>query len=156
LRLDFRQYLPVTRRSNLAFRLFGYASEGNLVNPVYFGGLDTLRGYNFRSIHGDQGFFTNIEWRFPLFDNLQTPVFNFGAVRGVVFADIGGAWYDDFEDFDLWNSDEGRLEDGVASYGYGVSVDWAGMSMNIDFAKQWDLDRSLSGFKSSFWIGRRF
>lgn len=156
LRLDYRQYVPVSRRSNLAFRAFGYVSEGNLVNPIYFGGLDTLRGYDFRSIVGDTGFFTNLEWRFPLFDNLQTPVFNFGAVRGIVFADIGGAWYDDFEDFDLWNSDEGRLEDAVASYGYGISVEWGGMSINIDYAKQWDLDRSLSGYKSSFWIGRRF
>jgi hypothetical protein len=156
LSLDYRQYLPVSRRSNLAFRVFGYASEGNAVNPVYFGGLDTLRGYDFRSIHGDTGFFTNIEYRFPLFDQLSTPVFNFGSVRGVVFVDIGGAWYDEFEDFDVWNSDESRLEDAVASYGYGISLNFAGLSLNIDFARQWDLDKTLSGYESSFWIGRRF
>jgi hypothetical protein len=156
LTLDYRQYIRLTRRSNLAFRLYGYASEGNLNSPIYFGGLDTLRGYDFRSINGDQGFFTNIEWRFPLFDRLLTPVFDFGNVRGVVFVDIGGAWYNDFQDFDLWNSEENRLEDAVASYGYGVTMNWSGLSLNFDFAKRWDLDRTLSDYKSSFWIGRRF
>jgi hypothetical protein len=156
LRLDFRQYLPVSRRSNLAMRVFGYVSEGNLVNPVYFGGLDTLRGYNFRSIVGDTGFFANFEYRFPLFEELATPVINFGNVRGVAFVDVGGAWYDDFEDFDLWNSEEDRLEDAVGSYGLGFSINWSGLTFNVDFAKQWDFDKTLSGYKSSWWIGRRF
>ena len=156
LSLDFRKYLPVTRRSNLAFRVFGYASEGNLVSPVYFGGLDTLRGYNFRSIVGDMGFFTNFEYRFPLFDQLRTPLGNLGNVRGVVFVDVGGAWFDDFEDFDVWNSAESRLEDAVASYGYGFTVNLGGLSLNVDFAREWDFDKSLSGYESSFWIGTRF
>ncbi|NNL47177.1 MAG: BamA/TamA family outer membrane protein [Acidimicrobiia bacterium] len=156
LSLDFRQYVPMTRRSNLAMRAFGYVSEGNAVNPVYFGGLDTLRGYPFRSINGDTGFFVNLEYRFPLFDQLVTPVFNFGSIRGVVFADVGGAWYDDFEDFDFYNNDESRLEDGVASYGWGMTINWSGLNLNFDFAKQWDFDRSLTGYESSFWIGTRF
>ena len=43
IRLDWRQYLNVTRRSNFAFRVFGSLSTGNFPDPVYFGGLDTLR-----------------------------------------------------------------------------------------------------------------
>ena len=64
--LDFRQYLPVTRRSQFAFRVFAGASDGNQPTPIYFGGLDTMRGFDLYTLAGDRAFFTNIEFRFPL------------------------------------------------------------------------------------------
>ena len=45
--LDFRQYVRMTARSNLAVRLWGSFNDGEGSNPVFFGGLDTLRGYEF-------------------------------------------------------------------------------------------------------------
>ena len=73
-----------------------------------------------------------------------------------VFLDVAGAWFDDVQDFDLWNSDDSRLEDAVSSYGWGVTFNLLGLDVNIDFAKVWDLKTSESGFGSSFWIGSRF
>ncbi len=154
--LDVRQYISLTRRSQLALRGFAAASEGNVVNPTYFGGLDTLRGVRFRSIVGDRGFFANVELRFPLIDVLATPLIGFQGIRGVLFFDVGGAWYDDVEDFDLWNSDESRLEDALASYGYGISLRFAFFDFNWDFAKLTDLKSSDGDFRTSFWIGTRF
>jgi hypothetical protein len=156
--LDFRQYIPVTTRSNLAIRAFaGYAS-GNAPSPFYFGGLDTLRGFNFRSLVGDRAFFTNLEYRFPLIDNLTTPILRFQNIRGVLFLDVGGAWYDDFEDFDFYNEEEDRLQDGVASYGWGISVRFLGVDLNWDLAKRIDppAEDEGKGFETSFWIGTRF
>ncbi len=46
--LDGRQYFQVSQRSSLAMRLFVGASFGNAPQPYYFGGLDTLRGFDFR------------------------------------------------------------------------------------------------------------
>ena len=100
--LDVRQYLAVSQRSNLALRLYAGYAGGNQPIPLYFGGLDDLRGVDFRSMIGDRAFYTNIEYRFPLIDLLATPVLNFRSVRGRVFLDVGGAWFEEFgQDFDF-------------------------------------------------------
>jgi hypothetical protein len=156
--LDLRQYLEVSERSNMALRLYtGYAG-GNEPIPLYFGGLDDLRGVDFRSMVGDRAFYANIEYRFPLIDVLATPVLNFRSIRGRVFLDVGGAWFDAFgQDFEFWNSEENRLEDAVSSYGFGVTINLMGIDLNWDFAKLWDFKDSLGGgFSSQFWIGTRF
>ena len=31
-----------------------------------------------------------------------------------------------------------------------------GLNLNWDFAKQWNFSDSLTGFETSFWVGRRF
>jgi Tol biopolymer transport system component len=154
--LDFRQYLPVTRRSNFAFRFFGSASTGEFRDPVYFGGLDTVRGFDFRSLVGDRGFYSNLEFRFPVVDQFASRSIPIRGLRAVVFLDVAGAWFDDVQDFDLWDSGESRLEDAVSSYGWGVTFNMLGLDVNIDFAKVWDLKTTQSGFGSSFWIGTRF
>jgi Tol biopolymer transport system component len=155
--LDFRQYLQVSQRSNLAFRAFYGWADGNSPNPFYFGGLDTVRGTEFRDLVGTRAFFANLEYRFPLIDVFATPLLSFQGIRGVIFFDVGGAWYHDFEEFDFYNEDEGRLEDAIAAYGWGVTVRFfAGLDLNWDFAKQYDFDKSEPGFRTSFWIGTRF
>jgi Tol biopolymer transport system component len=155
--LDFRQYVPLTRRSQLAMRVFAAESGGSAPTPVYFGGLDTVRGFDLYSIVGDRGFFTNIELRFPLIDVLATPFLGFQGIRGSLFLDVGGAWYDSFgQGFRLWNGDENRLQDAVSTYGYGITVRFLGLDLNWDVAKQWDFKDSLSGFRTAFWIGTRF
>jgi Tol biopolymer transport system component len=154
--LDIRQYIPVSRRSNFALRAFVGVSDGNRPSPFYFGGLDTVRGFRFRELVGDRAFFTNVEFRFPLIDFLATPVLGIQGVRGVLFFDVGGAWFDDFEDFEFYNSDESRLEDAVASYGWGISATLFGLPVNWDFAQQYDLKDRFEGFRTSFWVGYRF
>ncbi|HJX27829.1 MAG TPA: BamA/TamA family outer membrane protein [Thermoanaerobaculia bacterium] len=153
--LDVRQYIPVTLRSNVAMRVFAGDSEGNAPIPVYFGGLDTIRGTRFRELVGDRGFFANVEYRFPLIDFLRTPILNFQGIRGVAFFDIGSAWLKDDPFYDFYDNDEGRLVDGVASYGFGVTVRFLGLDLNWDFAQRWDLKEKL-GSETAFWIGSRF
>ncbi|HVR98360.1 MAG TPA: hypothetical protein VMW27_17225 [Thermoanaerobaculia bacterium] len=153
--LDVRQYIPVTQRSNLAFRgFFGY-SDGNAPNPYFFGGLDTLRGTDFRDLAGERAFFVNMEYRFPLIDYLATPFLALQGIRGVIFADVGGAWYPDFQDFEFYNSEEGRLQDAIASYGWGITARLFGLELNWDFARLTNLE-DHGDFQTQFWIGSRF
>ena len=77
------------------------------------------------------------------------------GIRGNIFFDIGGAWFPEVNDFDLID-DDGRLEDGIAAYGFGISTRLFGMPVNWDFAKRYDLKDSDGSFETSFWIGRRF
>ena len=155
---DIRQYIPVSRRSNLAFRLYGAASDGNQPGLFSFGGLDTVRGFNFRDLSGDRVFFANLELRFPLIDLLAFPIYRFQGIRGRFFFDIGGGWFDDSQEFTWFERETTPLgaEDGVAAYGFGLSFRLFGLNLNWDFAKQYDFDSSSDGFRTDFYIGNRF
>ncbi len=154
--LDARQYIPVTRRSNFALRAYAAVSDGNFTQPTFVGGLDTIRGLKFRSEVGDRAFFANAEYRFPVIDILKTPAFTLQEVRGLVFFDIGGAYFSKLQDYTFYDHSTDRLQDGLSSYGLGVSAVIFGLPLNWDFAKLWDLKHTYTGFQTSFWIGTRF
>ena len=153
--LDFRKYFKITERSLIAVRLFGAHSTGNFPNLYYFGGLDTLRGLDFREQIGNIVGYANFEYRFPLIDYLILPIGGFQNIRGQVFFDIGGAALED-QEFRFWDSDERRLIDGKAAYGFGLQLNVLGLQLHWDFAKLWDLKDTQSGLKTSFYIGAQF
>jgi len=68
----------------LAMRVVGGYGDRDLPSFAEYeiGGLGTIRGYEYKEFAGDLSLVFNIEYRFPLADNLQ----------GVVFADWGNAW----------------------------------------------------------------
>jgi hypothetical protein len=158
VRFEGRLYLPLSRRNELAFRLFtGYAT-GNQPTLFYFGGLDTLRGFDYRSIVGNQAAYLNAEWRFPLVDFLAMPWLRTGDIRGRIFLDIGGAKYEVpgyTQPYTCYA--DGHLQDCVSSYGMGFSANLFGLPCHFDFAKRWDLDQTFSkSFETTFWIGIRY
>ncbi|MCG8462385.1 MAG: BamA/TamA family outer membrane protein [Holophagales bacterium] len=156
LQLDARQYVPLTRRSNLAFRLYGYDSDGNTPNVIFIGGLDTIRGFDTRSIGGTRAFFANAEVRFPLIDRLAFPGFAFDGIRGVIFFDVGSAWFPEDGDWDFLDDDD-RLDDAFAVYGWGFSMRLFGLPVQWDFSMRTDLKDDLDdSFETNFWIGTRF
>ena len=153
--LDFRQYLQLSSRTLLAARVFTGISEGTFPNFYYFGGLNTLRGYDFRTFVGDRAMYANFELRFPLVDLLATPVFDLRQVRGTLFLDIGGAYFKG-EDFQFLNAEEDGLADARASVGYGISFNFMGLELHWDFARRTDLKEIEDKFQTSFWIGQTF
>ncbi len=162
--LDARAYLPTSRRSEFALRLWIGMANGNQPWIYTFGGLDTLRGFPTYSLSGNRTAFTNIEWRFPLIDRLDLAFLRLGGIRGRVFLDVGAAWYENqagnrFNQFgeagfDFWQ--DGALFDGVSSYGFGLDVNLFGLPMHWDWVKIWDFDTSLTGWETTFWVGVRF
>ncbi len=147
--------MPISRRTLFAFRLFAGMSDGNAPNVFYFGGLDTLRGFDFRSEIGNRVFYLNSEFRFPLVDVIATPILLFQGIRGHIFVDLGGAWLKD-QPFQFWDGANGRLKDGLSSFGAGFSIYFLGLPWNVDFAKQWDLRHTLSSTQVTFYIGETF
>jgi WD40 repeat protein len=156
--LDARYYLPLTLRSNFAFRMWGGISGGARPTPFFLGGLDTIRGIDFRSLLGNRAFFGNLEFRFPLIDLLATPVLGFGGIRGVLFFDTGAAWFSNQNiPFQFWSGAQHKLVDGVAAYGAGINFDILGLEANVDFAKLLPTTLMASpGVRTDFWIGTRF
>jgi Tol biopolymer transport system component len=153
--VDLRHYFRITPRSLFAVRLYGAHSYGNFPNVYYFGGLDTLRGLDFREQIGNTVAYANFEYRFPLIDVLAIPIGAFRDIRGRLFFDIGGATLKE-QSFDFYNSEENRLRDGRSSYGVGFELNVFGLQLHWDFARLWDFRRTLSAFKTSFYIGGQF
>jgi len=148
--LDARQYLPISSRALLATRLFAGYSRGDFPNFYYFGGLNTVRGYDFRSIIGTRAAYANVELRFPLIDVLATPIVAFTGIRANLFFDIGGATFPG-QQYTFWKNR--RLVNGVASFGYGVAFNLLGLELHWDFAKRTDLRNVYGKFRTEFWIG---
>ena len=169
---DYRQYFRITKRSVVAMRGYWIRSSGNLPDISYFGGVDTVRAYDFRSEIGNEVAYANIEYRFPLIDQIIL----FGGVglaniRGKFFVDVGAAQLDYGSPklpYKFWNGSSHEivyngvtyepyeLIDGKADYGWGFSLNFLGVELHWDFAKQWDFRHTLSGLKTSFYIGTEF
>jgi hypothetical protein len=173
--LDYRKYLATSRRSEVAFRLYGAAAKGD--NPTIFaaGGLDTVRGFPVRSLGGTQLAFATLEWRFPLIDRLDLAFLSLGEIRGRIFADVGMSCYAyPYGHYSYLGEsgcvfmgektlpdgrvvgEDGRLTDGVASYGWGFTLNLFGLPMHWDFIRRWDFKESLGGMETAFWIGYQF
>jgi Tol biopolymer transport system component len=151
--LDWREYKQISSRTLLAARVYGAWSEGNFPSIHYFGGLNTLRGYPFRSFVGQHAGFANLELRFPLVDVLATPIMVLQQIRGVLFLDVGAAHFEG-QPFQFMRN--GRFADGRASVGWGLGVNILGLPVNWDFAKRFDGRKFEGGFRTSFWIGQTF
>ncbi len=161
--LDYRLYRRVSSRSLLALRLAGIVSSGNGYGIYSYGGLNQLRGYEFREFFGNRVAFMNLEFRFPILD---AAVFPFGAlrdIRGFLFLDVGAAWFGDgtFYDphlgqavsvtengqidprffsgarrFRFYDSANHKLGDGRGSYGFGWNFYLGPFQLTWSFAKQ--------------------
>jgi len=91
--LDYRLYRRATARSLFALRLASYISQGDGYSVYSVGGLNYLRGYDYRELYGSRIAFLNMEFRFPLVDALVFPIGILRDLRGFLFADVGTAWF---------------------------------------------------------------
>src|SRR4029453_14646357 len=71
----------------------GFKSTGDFPDFWYFGGNYDLRGYDYLEFAGQNAVVANVELRFPLIEAALTPIGVIGGIRGVFFAGIGGAWF---------------------------------------------------------------
>ena len=160
--LDFRAYKQLTRRSLFAWRLAGVYNLGQAVSYYSLGGVNQLRGFEFREFFGTRVVWGNMELRYPLVDLLQFPFLGIRSIRGFVFADLGAAWFDNggFYDpelgygtfrtapplngpaFKFWDSENDRLQDGRGSYGLGFQFLFlGGLQFNWSWASVMDYTR---------------
>jgi Tol biopolymer transport system component len=114
--LDYRLYRKISDRSLFAIRLASYISQGDGYSIYSLGGLNYLRGYDFREMYGSHVSFANFELRFPLVDALAFPFGILRDIRGFAFLDVGAAWFQggDFSHpqlgYDLTASRNGQLD----------------------------------------------
>jgi hypothetical protein len=102
--LDARYYMRIGTNGVLALRGRGYKSWGEFPGYMYFGGNSEMRGYPYLNFLGNKAFFGNAELRFPLIEAALTPIGVIGGLRGVFFANFGGAGYEGIP-MTVWTSD---------------------------------------------------
>lgn len=153
--VDARRYLRTSLQSALAFRLYGYVSEGTRPRAVQVGGSWLLRGYPMYSfdnpVSGTHAWVTNGEWRFPI-TNFVTVGFPFGSIRfpqvqGAVFNDFGQAWYD---------RDYSPRVLGSAGVGFRTAI-IPGLVLRLDLGNRYSPNpdaRALAGSSPGFYRGR--
>jgi len=158
-KVDLRAYKQLTRRSLLAFRFLGILNEGERQIFYGVGGLNDLRGYEYRDFYGSNVVQGNVELRFPFVDEVRFPIGPLRNVRGFFFLDMGTAWLpdDQFYDpdlnavraqpqpngtfrtipFDFYDSANNRLQDLRGSYGAGFQFFFlGGLQFNWSWAKR--------------------
>jgi outer membrane protein assembly factor BamA len=102
--IDARYYKRLGATGLLALRAKGFRSWGDFPDFFFFGGNSELRGYDYLQFAGHKGFFTNAELRFPLIEAMLTPLGVLGGIRGVFFAGLGAAGFNN-QDFKVWRRD---------------------------------------------------
>lgn len=169
---DLRKYLRLGGTTALlAFRGRGFYSTGDNPDFFYFGGNMELRGYPYYGLAGNQGFFANAELRTPVIHLAATPIGILGPVRGTMFFGIAGAKFKG-EDYRFSTSEPGfsyvndpifgepvtgwRLEDGRASWGFGLQLFFLGYPLHFDWVKYTDFATTSQGWDFTFWIGYDF
>jgi hypothetical protein len=177
VQLDYRKYFMVNRDYQFAFRLAGGASFGKNAQRFFLGGIDNwinrkfrggkrfdtigdvffsefvtpLRGSIYYDREGDSYFLSNLEFRFPLIEylGLGFPKIRFFNIRGVMFYDIGSAFFrgDDWTDYSTFKGTR-RNENGdvvfkdlISGFGTGARVFFLYFLLRIDVAWNFDLHR---------------
>jgi hypothetical protein len=155
---DARYYQRLGGSGVLALRAKGFRSWGRSPNFMYFGGNSEMRGYQYLEFLGQRAFFLNAELRFPLVEAMLTPIGVLGGIRGVFFANLGGANFEG-QSFTLLSRESEmhtpvtfdsvtlapiqstprnisglRLVDGRASYGIGLETFLLGYPVHFDWA----------------------
>ena len=151
--VDWRQYLQITADSQIALRLYGAVSTGDDPNVFFFGGLNQLRGFDFLQFAGNRTAFLNLEYRFPFIYEARAGAIALTNIRGTLFFDIGAAWFQDDDDFQFF--EDGRLRDGVASFGLGLSFNFGPIPLNWYLAQVTDLKGFQREVTVTFFDGTR-
>ena len=167
--LYFRAYKEMTRRSLLAFRVYGDVSNGETPDLFFLGGNNNLRGdFYYNQFTGTRRLLATTELRFPILDVLRLP---FGLtlqnIRAAIFAEAGGTWFEgsdfNFEfEGDTWNPEifdqpiYFQYPYLIGSYGLDVHLNLAGMELHWAWTKRTNFREFPSGSLFSFWIGRKF
>ena len=169
--IDFRQYLYLGADALFAFRFNGFLSRGKQPFIFYWGGNNQVRSSYYYNIIGNEGWYANLEFRFPILSSLSTAIGNFGPVRGAFFFDVSRAkikglpaklYRYDFTESSLFP--EVMASDATGSYGFGFQFFFLGIPIHLEFVKElefqdismpWDFN-AIGKFKTKFWIGFDF
>lgn len=136
---DLRQFIPTPWNHVLALHAWGRLVNAHLPpeDRLYWGGSDTLRGYRYATIEGEEGFLLTVEYRWPLF---LMPISADGRVIGIglhAFTDIGSSWCDNL------------TREPLSSFGAGAHINIVSHQFRFEMART-ESGKTVFQFMDSF------
>jgi len=148
--LDYRHYTRLTARYTWANRfIFAGLLSRQLYHytPLWVGGPDDLRGYDYGEFSGYHIGIWNTELRYPFIDNLKIafplPLY-LRNIRGGIFVDMGFAT-NNLRELRLYEA--GRLKDLKLGFGTGVRMNLGYFVLQVTCA--WHTD--LASYSAPYW-----
>ena len=175
LKMDYRKYFKIGKDYNFVYRISGGLSQGKQPQQFFLGGTsgwlnyhtqNGLRVANLEDIYfstfelpmrgayyyervGNRFMLNNLEFRFPLirYFILGWPLpIGFQNIRGVMFSDIGAAWYDNnFRGIDATGKGSPALNDIFLGYGFGARMNLGFLVLRFDIAWTSDIANYTDG-----------
>jgi len=93
--MDWRRYTNIHHNYAIAQRLIAGSSFGRDPRLFRFGGAFTYRGADYGDLVGSNALLGNLEFRFPLIEQLRfgwPGRITLGGINGVLFLDAASAW----------------------------------------------------------------
>jgi hypothetical protein len=176
--LDYRKYWHFKKTFSMAFRLAGGASFGKTPKLYFLGGttnwignrtidakvyevenlyfadvVTPLRGVPYYELSGNRYGLVNWEFRFPMIEYfaMRFPLpLVISRVVGVVFTDMGAAWYDDKFKGGTTANGHSRLQDIHTGFGFGMRANLGFVVLRYDLA--WSTDFYHVSDKPSYYF----
>ena len=144
--LDWRRYTNIRHRFALAQRVIAGASVGRDPQLFRFGGPYTFRGVDYGDLVGTRLLVANLEFRFPLIEQLglgwPLPL-NLGGINGVFFVEGASAW-EEGNDPKFFSSTGGlHTQDLRLAFGAGARVNLGYFILRYDFGREHRLEGGL-------------
>jgi len=166
VQVDLRQYINIGNDFLFALRYYGFLSRGKNPYLSYYGGNNQVRSANYYNIIGTEGWFANIEFRFPLINSASSILGPVGPIRGVLFFDLTRSKVKGYPALQYRYAEDGSLKafEALGSYGFGVEFIFLGLPVHLDFVKRVEIEDMstpfrgdvVGGFMTKFWIGFDF
>ncbi|MFH1823990.1 MAG: peptidase MA family metallohydrolase [Candidatus Firestonebacteria bacterium] len=136
---EYQQYFAFDREMTLGLRLFAGASTDTDRGNFGLGGMYSLRGYDFDEYSGNNMFLANIEFRFPLIDNINYVILPLNLLlikklKVVLFMDEGAVW----DGFDYFPWENFRNSVGVGLRLHTFIGEYYPLILRFDVAKRTD------------------
>ena len=157
LMMDWRRYTNIAHNYSFAQRLIAGTSFGRDPRLFRFGGPFTFRGVDYGDMRGTSALIGNLEFRFPLIEQLRfgwPGRFSLGGINGLFFLDAASAWNQNrprfFTQVGGFHSDDLRL-----AYGLGARMNLGYFILRYDVGWGSNVQRS-SGAHQFFTFGADF
>lgn len=144
--LDWRRYTNIRHRFALAQRVIAGASVGRDPQLFRFGGPYTFRGVDYGDLIGTRLLVANLEFRFPLIEQLglgwPLPL-NLGGINGVLFVEAASTW-EEGRDPKFFSSKGGlHTQDARLAFGAGARVNLGYFILRYDFGREHRLEGGI-------------
>lgn len=159
LEADVRQYWHLYRWYAIAGRLYAATSRGDTPQTFYLGGGQTLRGYDYGTLLGNNALLASLEFRFPLVRHLALgwPLpLELGNVQGVLFADAASAWDETAFRTSRAVRSEATGRAPLLAVGFGTRLSLGYLVLKLDWAQRYDTGTGARSTGANVTLGADF